>query len=257
MSMLAAIAFDPAIRGILVVAIGVVVLIGSVYLLLATNTGIRQGLLITLAGLAGWCSPWVSSGRSTASACVARIRRGSSWRSTSAATTQVVTEVVRRSAAHRGPPRPGAVLRGIVIDGRLRGSRTRSRTAEGEGFVPETLTQLVTLVPEQKSELDEELNELADPARVRLPPRRRRGRSRRGPGGQPTRSVTRPPAATPCKDVYFFGGKGAAEPETVPGEDSLLEQAWNRIVHDSSRSRTRRCTRRSPCRRTAGRWCSR
>lgn len=49
-----AIAWDPTIRGILVVATGVGVLCGSVYLLLATNTGIRLGFLIALAGLFGW-----------------------------------------------------------------------------------------------------------------------------------------------------------------------------------------------------------
>ena len=54
MTTLAAIAFDPAIRGVLVVMVGVGVLIGSVYLLLATNTGKRLGLLLALAGLTGW-----------------------------------------------------------------------------------------------------------------------------------------------------------------------------------------------------------
>jgi hypothetical protein len=48
------ISWDPTIRGYLVVATGVVVLCGSVYLLLATNTGIRLGFLIAAAGLAGW-----------------------------------------------------------------------------------------------------------------------------------------------------------------------------------------------------------
>ena len=50
-NLLAAIQFDPHIRGILVVLVGVGVLIGSVYLLLATNTGIRNGFLIAMAGL--------------------------------------------------------------------------------------------------------------------------------------------------------------------------------------------------------------
>jgi len=53
-AMLAAIAFDPTIRGILVVVVGTVVLVGSIYLIVATNTGIRAGLLIILAGLFGW-----------------------------------------------------------------------------------------------------------------------------------------------------------------------------------------------------------
>jgi hypothetical protein len=46
--------WDPTIRGYLVVATGVTVLCGSVYLLLATNTGVRLGFLIAAAGLTGW-----------------------------------------------------------------------------------------------------------------------------------------------------------------------------------------------------------
>jgi hypothetical protein len=46
--------WDPAIRGILVVAVGVVVLFGSTYLLLATNVGSRLGFLIAGAGFWGW-----------------------------------------------------------------------------------------------------------------------------------------------------------------------------------------------------------
>jgi hypothetical protein len=53
-NVLAGIAWDPQIRGILAVAIGVIVLCGSVYLLVGSNTGPRLGLLISLAGLFGW-----------------------------------------------------------------------------------------------------------------------------------------------------------------------------------------------------------
>ena len=49
-----AIAWNPEIRNILSVAVGAAVLIGSVYLLVGTNTGVRTGLLITLASLFGW-----------------------------------------------------------------------------------------------------------------------------------------------------------------------------------------------------------
>lgn len=48
--------WDPAIRGILVVAVGFVVLMGSTYLLLATNVGSRLGFLIAAAGFWGWMS---------------------------------------------------------------------------------------------------------------------------------------------------------------------------------------------------------
>jgi len=53
-TLLAAIGFDPEIRGILVVATGVVVLFGSVWLILATNQGIRLASLISLAAFFGW-----------------------------------------------------------------------------------------------------------------------------------------------------------------------------------------------------------
>ncbi|MPY94491.1 MAG: hypothetical protein GEV08_15955 [Acidimicrobiia bacterium] len=48
------ISYDPFIRGWLTVIVGVAVLMGSVYLLLATNSGARTGLLIALTGLFGW-----------------------------------------------------------------------------------------------------------------------------------------------------------------------------------------------------------
>ena len=46
--------WDPGIRGILVVATGVAVLCGSVYLLLATNSGPRLGFLLAVTGFWGW-----------------------------------------------------------------------------------------------------------------------------------------------------------------------------------------------------------
>jgi hypothetical protein len=51
---LAAISWNPGFRGILDVGVGVTVLCGSVFLLLATNTGARLGFLIALTGLFGW-----------------------------------------------------------------------------------------------------------------------------------------------------------------------------------------------------------
>lgn len=48
--------WDPQIRAILAVLVGVVVLLGSVYLLLGTNLGARLGFLMAMAGLFGWMS---------------------------------------------------------------------------------------------------------------------------------------------------------------------------------------------------------
>ena len=46
--------FDPFFRGFLSVLTGVVVLMGSTYLIVATNTGARTGFLIALSSLFGW-----------------------------------------------------------------------------------------------------------------------------------------------------------------------------------------------------------
>ena len=51
---LAGIAWDPQIKGILVVLVGVGVLMGSVYLLLGTNLGNRLGFMVALTGFFGW-----------------------------------------------------------------------------------------------------------------------------------------------------------------------------------------------------------
>ena len=51
---IAGLAWDPEIRGFLAVLTGIVVLMGSVWLVVATNTGVRLGTLIAGAGLFGW-----------------------------------------------------------------------------------------------------------------------------------------------------------------------------------------------------------
>jgi hypothetical protein len=51
---LAAISYDPQIRGFLIVLVAVFALCGSTYLLVATNTGARLGFLLAAAGLMGW-----------------------------------------------------------------------------------------------------------------------------------------------------------------------------------------------------------
>ena len=53
-SSLVAITWEPELRGIIVTLIGVGVLMGSIYIVLATNLGIRLGFLVAFAGLFGW-----------------------------------------------------------------------------------------------------------------------------------------------------------------------------------------------------------
>lgn len=54
MQLLAALTWDPQIRGAAIVLAGIVLLPGSVYLLLATNMGAKMGLVLAITGLAGW-----------------------------------------------------------------------------------------------------------------------------------------------------------------------------------------------------------
>lgn len=54
LDLIAGLAWDPEIRGFMAVFAGTVVLLGSVWLLLVTNTGTRLGSLLALTGLFGW-----------------------------------------------------------------------------------------------------------------------------------------------------------------------------------------------------------
>lgn len=49
-----AIGWEPELRGLLTVVMGVVCLMGSIYLILATNMGSRLAFLVTLTALTGW-----------------------------------------------------------------------------------------------------------------------------------------------------------------------------------------------------------
>lgn len=52
----AGLAWDPGIRGILTVVLGFAILCGSVWLIVASNTGARLGMLLSVTGLFGWLS---------------------------------------------------------------------------------------------------------------------------------------------------------------------------------------------------------
>ncbi len=53
-SALGAISFDNEIRGLLVVLLGAAILMGSVWLIISTNTGFRLGTLIAISAIFGW-----------------------------------------------------------------------------------------------------------------------------------------------------------------------------------------------------------
>jgi hypothetical protein len=53
-TVVAALVWDPQIKGGLIIFAAVLILCGSVYMILATNTGARLGFLLAATGLAGW-----------------------------------------------------------------------------------------------------------------------------------------------------------------------------------------------------------
>lgn len=224
---LAAIQFDPNIRGLLVVMVGVVVLIGSVYLLLATNTGIRLGFLIAMAGLFGWMFSmgliWWMYGIGLKGKDPSWIEQEINFSRSDA----VITESLGRLPATEDLPDPADFLDEFIAENPEVGEQILA--TEGESFSPGTLTETVTVAPELKAVLDEDLNGW------RILPE---SDSRRGDAvaaadaslaanqvfGADTTSTL-----YSVKDVFFYGGKTAAEPETVSGERSLVEKAWRRV----------------------------
>lgn len=228
MNLLAAISFDPTIRGVLVVLVGVVVLVGSIYLLLATNTGARGGFLIALAGLAGWCFSlgliWWIYGIGLIGESPTWVEREVNFDRDAQATVEPVNDLPDGDSL----PNPADLLEEYEAENPE--IRDQIESTEGEGYVPETLTDVVTLVPEIKAQLDEEV---LNGWRILPESDARRGEAVAAADaalaaeqvfGQETS-----PSSYTVKNVYLFGGKEGAEPETIPGERGLLEQAWNRI----------------------------
>jgi hypothetical protein len=66
LALIGAIAFDPTIRGVLVVVVSTTVLLGSIFMILATNSGVRVGFLVAASGFFAWMflmgSIWVIYG---------------------------------------------------------------------------------------------------------------------------------------------------------------------------------------------------
>lgn len=232
MTFLAAIAFDPTIRGILVTLVGVVVLGGSVYLLLATNMGVRAGFLITMAAFTGWMFSmgifWWIYGIGLIGRSPTWIAQEINFDRTVPAITENLNKLPDSDPQTGALPTPEALL--ASYEERNPDIREQIEATEGEGFQPESLTEVVTLVPELKVELQEELNGWKI-----LPESdsRRGGAVASADAALASGAVfgeETSPASYTVKDVFLYGGKAAAEPEDVPGEDNLFEKAWNRIV---------------------------
>lgn len=229
--LMSAIAFDPTIRGLLVVMVAVGVLIGSVYLLLGTNTGLRNGFLIAMAGLTGWCFSlglvWWIYGIGMIGATPSWTPREVNYDRTAAAVTEYVDALPNPDPEADELPDPVDLLEEYEKDNPE--VRDKIEATEGEGFEPESLTQVVTLVPQLKSTVDDTLSGW----RILSESDSRRGEAVAAADaelvvaaafGSDTSS-----SSYTVHDVYFYGGKAAAEPETIDGERGYLSSAWHRV----------------------------
>jgi hypothetical protein len=232
MTTFAAIAFDPTIRGILVTLVGVVVLGGSLYLLLATNMGSRLGFLLTMASLTGWMFSmgifwWIYG--------IGLIGRMPSWtptevnfdRSVPAVTANV--DKLPDSDPQTGTlPTPQELL--ASYEERNPEVREQIAATEGEDFEPSSLTEVVTLVPELKVELQEQLNGW----KILPESDSRRGEAVASADAELAAAAVfgdqTSPSSYTVKDVFFYGGKSLSQPEDVPGQYNIFEKAFRRVA---------------------------
>ncbi|MFM7068732.1 MAG: hypothetical protein ACKOYM_04650, partial [Actinomycetes bacterium] len=204
-----------------------VVLCGSVYLILATNTGVRTGFLIAITCLTGWMftmgAIWWTYGIGLKGKDPSWIEREVNFTRDDAVSVEQVN----------GLPRTEDLPNPVELLGEFTAANPdvakRIEATEGADFEPASLTKAVTVVPELKTQLDDQLNGW------RILPESDARRGDAVAASDATLIATKAfgeatsSADYTTKDVFFYGGKPAAEPETIKGERGILQKAWNRI----------------------------
>lgn len=159
--MVGAIAFDPTIRGILVVLVATTVLIGSIYMLLATNSGVKVGFLIAASGLFGWMflmgSIWVIYG-------IGLVGRAPSWMATDVNLSRDsevpgIPELAKLPPDDELPNAEKILESEPLIHALALGS-------ENKDYVPSTLTKLKTVIQPMVTISSANLAPIVEKARV-------------------------------------------------------------------------------------------
>jgi hypothetical protein len=141
LAMIGAIAFDPTVRGILVVVVGTTVLMGSIFMILATNSGVRVGFLVATSAFFGWMflmgSIWVIYG-------IGLKGRDPAWMPTDinySRTTDVPgIPDLAKLPAEENLPDPEALLEERPLLWAL------ALGSEGSAYEPSSLTKLKTVI---------------------------------------------------------------------------------------------------------------
>ncbi|NLA34087.1 MAG: hypothetical protein GX868_00170 [Actinobacteria bacterium] len=140
LGLLSAVAFDPTIRGVMVVVVSTLLWGGSLYTILMTNTGVRVGFLLAMSGTFGWCflmgTIWTIYG-------IGLIGRAPAWMITDVNHDRNVTievEAAKELPAHADLADPIALLDEYPL------LKALAWAAEGEGWEPSSLTKLKTVI---------------------------------------------------------------------------------------------------------------
>jgi hypothetical protein len=163
-SMLGAIAFDPTIRGILIVVVAMVSLVGSIYMILATNTGARVAFLITSSGFFGWMVimtiVWVIYG-------IGLVGRAPAWMPTDINLDRATPVPEVQQFADLPPTDKQEDPAEVLADFPLLQSLARGN--EGKAYAPTSMTKLKTVIQPWVIASAESVAEVAAKAEATVP----------------------------------------------------------------------------------------
>ena len=233
-SLIAAITFDPTIRGILVVAVAVTVLPGSIFMIVSTHTGVKLGILITLAGHFGWMflmsSVWWMYG-------IGLKGRDPSWQAIEvnmSRDNEPKTDGVGSLPREEDLPDPLELLNRYP-DIKAEAMKDPAFKALVDGQSTEhrlTLTKVVSLDSQIRDDLNEELGGW----RILSEQDTRRGETTAAAdsvlASDRSTSLTGFTGTADyfVEDVFYLGGKPADEPILPGDEQSLISQGWTRFL---------------------------
>lgn len=233
-AMLAAISFDPTIRGILVMVVATVVLPGSIYLIISTDTGPRLGFLIAGAGLFGWCFLmgviwWVYG--------IGFVGRAPAWEGVEVnfdrTTSPMSLEEANKLPMAEDLPTPSELLDAYPADKEKAledpAMSDIIKLNDEQGRL--TLTKVVTLDGQIQSDLNEQLGGW----RILPESDSRRGETVAASDAILISSVGSASTGFAAssdyyvEDVYYYGGKESTEPLPGGAKRSPLSAAWHRV----------------------------
>ncbi len=138
-TILSAIAFDPTIRGILICVVAVVLFLGSIWLILSTNSGFRLGFLLAGSAVFGWMVImgiiwWIYG--------IGLVGRSPAWMPIEinfSRDDNVATEVARDLPPADSLPDPADILESYPL------VHLAAIATEGADYEPQSLSNVVTI----------------------------------------------------------------------------------------------------------------